>query len=92
MMQGSNPQKYYQIAYDECKDIINSGQHQLNPSYEGLFRSLHTNSADTSNEDLCYRSFGGNRTDSKIGYYNGLRHDDTDWKSSGGISNSCLFL
>jgi hypothetical protein len=36
---------------------------------------------------LCYRSFGGNsRTDSKIGYYNGLRHDDTDWKSSGGIS------
>lgn len=88
MMQGSNPQKYYQIAYDECKDIINSGQHQLNPSYEGLFRSLHTNTPDATNEVIyAIGAFGGNsRTDSKIGYYNGLRHDDTDWKSSGGIN------
>ncbi|CAD7801352.1 hypothetical protein CHRY9390_00764 [Chryseobacterium aquaeductus] len=32
-------------------------------------------------------AFGGNsRTDSKIGYYNGLRHDDTEWKSSGGVN------
>lgn len=88
MMQGSNPQKYYQIAYDECKDIINSGQHQLNPSYEGLFRSLHTNTPDATNEIIyAIGAFGGNsRTDSKIGYYNGVRHDDTDWKSSGGIN------
>lgn len=88
MVQGTNPQKYYQIAYDECKDIINSGQHKLNPSYEGLFRSLHTNSQDTTNEVIfAIGAFGGNsRTDSKIGYYNGLRHDDSDWKSAGGIS------
>ncbi|PQA97825.1 RagB/SusD family nutrient uptake outer membrane protein [Chryseobacterium shigense] len=88
MAQGSNPQKYYQIAYDECRDIINSGEHKLNPSYEGLFRSLHTNSQDATNEVIfAIGAFGGNsRTDSKIGYYNGLRHDDTDWKSAGGIS------
>lgn len=88
MAQGSNPQKYYQIAYDECRDIINSGEHKLNPSYEGLFRSLHTNSQDATNEIIfAVGAFGGNsRTDSKIGYYNGLRHDDTDWKSAGGIS------
>ncbi|WP_454045858.1 RagB/SusD family nutrient uptake outer membrane protein [Chryseobacterium sp. Marseille-Q8038] len=88
MVQGTNPQKYYQIAYDECKEIINSGQHKLNPSYEGLFRSLHTNSPDTTNEIIfAIGAFGGNsRTDSKIGYYNGLRHDDSDWKSAGGIS------
>ncbi|WP_079241495.1 RagB/SusD family nutrient uptake outer membrane protein [Chryseobacterium indologenes] len=88
MVQGTNPQKYYQIAYDECKDIITSGQHKLNPSYEGLFRSLHTNTPDTTNEIIfAVGAFGGNsRTDSKIGYYNGLRHDDSDWKSAGGIS------
>ncbi len=88
MMQGSNPQKYYQIAYDECRDIMNSGQHKLNPSYEGLFRALHTNTADATNEIIyAIGAFGGNsRTDSKIGYYNGLRHDDTDWRSSGGIN------
>ena len=88
MMQGSNPQKYYQIAYDECKDIINSGQHALNPSYENLFRAIHKNAQDAANEMIyAIGAFGGNsKTDSKIGYYNGLRHDDTDWKSSGGIN------
>lgn len=88
MAQGSNPQKYYQIAYDECKAIITSGEHKINPSYEGLFRALHTNSQDATNELIfAIGAFGGNsKTDSKIGYYNGLRHDDTDWRSSGGIN------
>lgn len=87
MAQGSNPQKYYQIAYDECKDIINSGEHKLNPSYEGLFRSLHTNTQDATNEVIfAVGAFGGNsKTDSKIGYYNGIRHDG-DWLSAGGIN------
>lgn len=88
MMQGSNPQKYYQIAYDECKSIMTSGQHGLNPSYEGMFRNLHTNTQDATNEVIyAIGAFGGNsRTDSKIGYYNGVRHDATDWVSSGGIN------
>lgn len=88
MMQGSNPQKYYQIAYDECRDIMNSGEHQLNPSYEKLFRALHTNTPDATNEFIyTIGAFGGNsKTDSKIGYYNGIRHDNTEWKSSGGIN------
>jgi len=29
---------YYQIAKDECNDIINSGQHSLNPSYRSLWK------------------------------------------------------
>jgi len=90
MMQGSNPQKYYQIAYDECKDIMNhTGEHALNPSYESVFRALHTNSQDATNEVIfAVGAFGGGtRTDSKIGYYNGLKHhDNSSWKGGGGIN------
>ncbi len=90
MAQGSNPQKYYQIAYDETKDIMNhSGEHSLNPSYESVFRALHTNTQDATNEIIfAVGAFGGGtRTDSKIGYYNGLKHhDNSNWKGGGGIN------
>ncbi|MDH6252526.1 hypothetical protein M2347_002253 [Chryseobacterium sp. H1D6B] len=90
MVQGTNPQQYYQIAYDECKDIMNhSGEHSLNPSYEAVFRALHANAQDATNEVIfAVGAFGGNsRTDSKIGYYNGLKHDDTSsWKGGGGVN------
>jgi hypothetical protein len=90
MAQGSNPQKYYQIAYDECKDIMNhTGEHSLNPSYENVFRALHTNVQDATNEVIfSVGAFGGGtKTDSKIGYYNGLKHhDNSNWKGGGGIN------
>jgi hypothetical protein len=90
MIQGSNPQKYYQIAYDECKDIMNhTGEHSLNPSYQAVFKALHNNTQDATNEVIfAIGAFGGNaRTDSKIGYYNGLKHDDnSSWKGGGGIN------
>ncbi|WP_027379570.1 RagB/SusD family nutrient uptake outer membrane protein [Chryseobacterium daeguense] len=90
MAQGSNPAKYYQIAYDECLDIMNhTGEHALNPSYENVFKALHTNSQDATNEVIfAVGAFGGGtRTDSKIGYYNGLKHDDnSNWKGGGGIN------
>ena len=34
--------KYYQIAFEECNDIIKSGKHALNPVYENIFKSLHS--------------------------------------------------
>ncbi|MBP7498688.1 MAG: RagB/SusD family nutrient uptake outer membrane protein [Chryseobacterium sp.] len=89
MTQGSNPQVYYKIAYDECKEIIQSGQHGLNANFEAVFRALHDNTQDAANEVIyAAGAFGGNsRTDSKIGYYNGMRHDNaSSWQSSGGIN------
>lgn len=89
MAQGSNPQVYYKIAYDECKDIITKGDHGINASFEAVFRALHDNTEDAAHEVIyAVGAFGGNAaTDSKIGYYNGMRHDDaSNWKSSGGIN------
>lgn len=89
MAQGSNPQVYYKIAYDECKDIMTKGDHALNSSFEAVFRALHDNTEDAAHEVIfAVGAFGGNAaTDSKIGYYNGMRHGDNSlWKSSGGIN------
>ena len=66
---------YYQIAKDECNDIITSGQHALNPSFKALWKdqvNAHT-VADPQGELLFQASgIGGvGAEDNKLGYYNG---------------------
>lgn len=75
MVQGTDPQKYYQIAKDECTDIVNSGQHALNASYRNLWKDLvcgHVN-FDPGGELMFQASgIGLNAVaDTKLGYYNG---------------------
>jgi hypothetical protein len=75
MTQGSNPAVYYQIAKDECNDIINSGQHKLNPSYKALWKDQvggHT-IADPDGELMFQASAYGRSgvADTKLGYYDG---------------------
>ncbi|WP_255554177.1 RagB/SusD family nutrient uptake outer membrane protein [Mesonia aestuariivivens] len=90
MEQGANPQEYYAIARQECLEIMqNSGNHSLNPDYEDIFRSLHEGRADNTNEIMFeVGAFGGNsKTDSKLGYYNGLRHDRaSQWNGGAGVN------
>lgn len=69
--------KFYQIAMDECADIMDHPeQHKLNPVYENLFKTLHTATRADDAHELIFEvgAYGGNAsTDSKLGYYNGLR-------------------
>ncbi len=90
MMKGDNAQKYYQIARDETFEIMQQrGSHNLNPNYEDIFRAIHEGRMDATNEIIFQiGAFGGNaRTDSKLGYYNGLRHNSaSQWNGGGGIN------
>jgi hypothetical protein len=75
MQRGSNYQTYYQIAKDECSDIINSGQHSLNPGYKALWKGqvcAHA-IADPNGELIFQASAAGlsSAEDTKLGYYNG---------------------
>ncbi|WP_018479501.1 RagB/SusD family nutrient uptake outer membrane protein [Pontibacter roseus] len=89
MERRGNHLEFYQIARDETWDIMQSGQHGLNPSYENVFRGLHTTSTDPTGERMFEAgAYGGNaRTDSKLGYSNGLRIDAS---SSYGQANGQL--
>lgn len=79
---------FYQIARDECYDIIqNRGEHDLNPVYENLFRSIHSGGRSDDAHEIIFEvgAFGGNAsTDSKLGYYNGVRHNSSSKYGAGG--------
>lgn len=66
---------FYQIAKDECSEIIASGQHALNPSFKSLFRDQVGGRvvADPQGELMFQVSGIGTAAaaDTKLGYYNG---------------------
>jgi hypothetical protein len=75
LKQGSDPATYYQIARDECNDIMTSGQHNLNPSFKALWKNqvcAHAIS-DPDGELMFQVSAIGlvGAEDTKLGYYNG---------------------
>jgi starch-binding outer membrane protein, SusD/RagB family len=75
VQRGSNYLAYYQIAKDECNDIITSGQHSLNPSYKGLWKDqVNARVSADPNGELMFQASaigGGGAEDSKLAYYNG---------------------
>lgn len=75
MQAPSDSLTYYQIAKDECSEIIASGQHALNPSFKSLFRDQVGGrvSADPQGELMFQVSGIGTAAaaDTKLGYYNG---------------------
>jgi len=87
MIRRDDYKTYYQIALDECKAIIDKGENGLNPSYENLFKSLHGITRNDPTHELIFEvgAFGGNaRTDTKLGYSNGIRMNTN---SSYGLAN-----
>lgn len=80
---------YYEIARAECQAIIQRGEHQLDPSFEAVFRNgllAHTKRASREVIWEVGMSGGGSTTgDSKLGYYNGPR-----WAGSGNSALSIL--
>jgi starch-binding outer membrane protein, SusD/RagB family len=72
---GSDFLTYYQIAKDECNEILNSGKHTLNPSFKALWKDQVCGHAvaDPNGELLFQASAIGltGAEDSKLGYYNG---------------------
>lgn len=70
-------QQFYQIARQETQDIINSGQHGLNPSFRALWKDQvgSRTIADPHGELMFQASgIGANAAeDTKLGYYNGPR-------------------
>ena len=75
MERSSDYLSFYQIAKDECAEIMASGQHSLNPSFKALWKENVCGrvTKDPQNE-LMFQvgSIGAAAVaDSKLGYYNG---------------------
>ncbi|QEC45055.1 RagB/SusD family nutrient uptake outer membrane protein [Pseudobacter ginsenosidimutans] len=94
MLRSANYKDFYQIALDECKDIIaHREQHDLNPSYENVFKTLHSSTRLDPTFELMFEvgAYGaGARTDTKLGYYNGIRINASSRFGQGGGGEMCI--
>ena len=74
MERGSNYLDYYKIADQECLDIIQSGEHALDPSFRDLWQNnVDAHRIDHFGEIIFQVAMAGatSATDSKLGKYNG---------------------
>jgi hypothetical protein len=75
MQQRADYLTYYQMARTECNDIINSGQHTLNPSFRSLWKDqVNAHAVNDPNAELMFQvSAIGlvGAEDTKLSYYNG---------------------
>jgi starch-binding outer membrane protein, SusD/RagB family len=66
---------YYQIAKEECADIMASGQHTLNPSFRALWKDqVNARAVTDPNGELMFQASAIGRlgvADTKLAYYNG---------------------
>ncbi|PTQ97876.1 putative outer membrane starch-binding protein [Mucilaginibacter yixingensis] len=83
--------KYYQIAYDETLDVINSKKHGLNPVYENIFKTLHsgTGRMDDAHELMFEVAMWGQINDSNLASANGMTFSNSpSWGGAGGRSTA----
>lgn len=66
---------FHEIARDQCLEIIQSGEHALNPSYEDLFRKMCSRQLDNNFVEIMFEIGLGERTSGEVGYYIGQRID-----------------
>jgi SusD family. len=72
---------FYRIARDECAIIMSSGEHKLNPSFQAVWKDAIGAQREEPNGEIIWEvgmSGGGTGFgDSKLGYYNGPRYNNT---------------
>jgi hypothetical protein len=69
---GRHWQEYYAIARQECLEIMESGQHRLNPSYEGIFRTIHAYQQDVANGEILFEVGYGRLFTGRVGQSIGM--------------------
>lgn len=84
---GRNWQEYYQIANQECKEIIESGEHKLNPSFENIWRLLCTYSQDESYRESLFELAFGKYSVGYMGTFYGAMYINSSNTKYGGASS-----
>lgn len=102
---GESSSKYYKLAMDYAKLVIDSGLHNLNPSYSDIFINMISDKYDTEfRESMWEADFKGNRegadnwSNGRIGELNGLTsspskdYEKCNCNYAYGFYNASLYL
>ncbi|XZF16301.1 RagB/SusD family nutrient uptake outer membrane protein [Chitinophagaceae bacterium MMS25-I14] len=88
MQRDADYRTYYQIAKDECAEIMqHRGEHDLNPSYKSVFKDAICGLTPEPHGEVIWEvamAGGTGTSDSKLGYYNGPKY--------GSMGNSALTI
>ena len=87
MERGSNFMAYYQMAKQECEELIaNRNQHTLNPNYENVWRNVTSFTYDPQGEVMFEVGAGGGNgnSDSRMGNYDGPNLNNASRYGAGG--------
>ncbi|UEG49502.1 RagB/SusD family nutrient uptake outer membrane protein [Ferruginibacter lapsinanis] len=74
MKRGSNYLEYYKIARDQCREIMDSHEHDLNPSYKAVFKDAILAHAIEPNGEVMFEvamSGGAAVSSGRMGNYDG---------------------
>jgi hypothetical protein len=87
MQRGANHLGYYQIARDQCLEIIQSGEHSLNPNFSNIFHTHCERKLDTKYGESMFEVGMGIYRSGEVGYYVGNRISEQSrfGKADGGI-------
>ncbi|WP_010416317.1 RagB/SusD family nutrient uptake outer membrane protein [Anaerophaga thermohalophila] len=75
MERGSNWEHYYQIARDQCKEIMDEGVHSLNPSFKDVFIRQNQLEPDRQYYESLFEVGHGMTRSGEAGYYSGVRYE-----------------
>lgn len=77
---GRNWREYYEIARQECKELMESNQHSLNPSFENIFRTLHTYNMDLHYKEVLFELGFARLYSGPLAVRNGMSFNTSDPK------------
>ena len=69
---GKNWPEYYKIANQECREVIESGKHQLNPNFGNIFKTLHAYTMDLTYNEILFEIAFGRLISGRIGEVFGM--------------------
>lgn len=84
---GSNWEEYYLLANEMCREIVEAGVHQMNPSYENVWRSLNSRTLETAYNENMFEVALGLSQHGEMGYSIGVRFNRNPKYGYGNNSN-----
>ena len=73
-------EEYYQIANEECREVMESGKHALNPDFENIFKTIHSYSQDLTYGEVLFEIPYGRTYSGRVAYSIGMKHRSSDTK------------
>ncbi|RIH67186.1 RagB/SusD family nutrient uptake outer membrane protein [Mariniphaga sediminis] len=81
---------YYKIANEECREIMESGKHTLNPDFENIFKTIHAYSQDLTYKEVLFEVPYGRTYSGRVAYSIGMKHRSNDTKYGKAAAEICV--